>query len=171
MEIGFFDAFRFLSAVVGIGLDRILSELGHHDDIDYTAGGHHKVHEHEQSVRRIETGEEHDHQDENVHHNQFPFLFSEEQDVVLADDVVGHQAGECEYEEEQCDEIRCETTESEFEHVLEQHGRFEIQRCRCGMIHTGHDDECGHGADDGVDQNSERLGESLGYGVANIGHG
>lgn len=105
MELRFLDTFRFLSAVVGVCLDGTLPKSGHDQDVDYTTGGHHQVHEHEQSIRGIEAGEEHDHEYEHVHGHQLPFLLSEEEDVVLADDIVGHQAGECEYEEEYRDQV------------------------------------------------------------------
>lgn len=171
MEVRFLDAVRPLSAVVGVCLDGILAQLRHDQDVDYSARGHHQVHEHEQCIRRVEAGEEHDHEDEHVHRYELPFLLSEEQDVVLADDVICHQAGECEYEEEYRDEVRCESSVCGFEHMLEQHGGFEVQVDGRAVAYACHDDECGHGAYDGVDQDTEGLGETLGHRVADIRHG
>lgn len=41
--------------------------------------------------------------------------------------------------------------------MLEEHDGFQVQVDGCTVTYTGHDHECGHGAYDGVDQDTEGL--------------
>ena len=143
----------------------------HHETVDESADRQHDVHDGEQSVRREEGGQEDDCEQEHAHRDPGLALPGDEHQVVLTDDVIRHQARESEDEQEQRHQVDGYGAHGGFHDGLEEVDGFQIHSDDLVDVPEGEDDERGEGADDGVDDDTERLGVPLPDRMGDIGHG
>ncbi len=171
VEFGFLYALGPLPAVIGVGFHRAAPELEHHHDVHQTAEDHHQIHHIEQRVRGVEARQEHDHQDHNVQEHDLGPAGASELHVVLPDDVVRHQTGDGEDDQEHRYQVRPDGSDSVVHDVLEGRDGLLADVQDGLVVAVGQDDQCGQGAHDGVDEDPEGLRETLGGRVLDIRHG
>ena len=163
MELRFLHSGLLLLPVVGIGLEDLPAQKSHDDHVD---GSHRR---HERIAERVHDGDigdacgaERDDDDEYADEQDVLLAVLDEPGVGFAHGVVSDQAGECEDEHEERDDVVRDVPHGIRSDGLNQVCSLESECGNLREVAVGKNDECGDGAhDEGVDEDTEGLDHSL----------